>query len=811
MFWIREYRRQRTKLSDYLPWFHFAAPGVVLNKDGAFQRTFRFRGPDLDSATEAELIGISAQINNVFKRLAGGWAIFADAVRYRSQGYPDSTFPDPVTFLIDYERNKYFDEGHHFESAYYLTIYYLPPAEREEKLASLFIERQDKRAQESYYVQLRNFMVECDRIYHLLREVLPEIAPLDSEETLTYLHSCVSPKRHRVRVPEIPIDIDGILADTPLMGGLEPRLGKMELRIITILGFPGSDMPGILDELNRLGFPYRWSTRFIPMDKIDAQNETKTVRRKLFANRKGVFQLIQESLTGQEAALVDTDSVNKALDADAAYQAVSDDLVSFGFFTATVTVMDPDPLKAEKYMREVEKVINGRGFTTIYERENAVDAWIGSLPGHTRANIRRPLLNSMNLAHLFPLSAVWAGPEHNRHLKGPALIYTQTHGNTPFRFDLHVRDVGHTMIVGPTGGGKSVLLATISAQFCRYHGHRITVFDKDGSIRVLTAGVGGRFYDLANEENGDLSFQPLANVDNEHERTWATGWLEDFLVDVNVAVTPEIKADIWEALSTMGKTPKVQRHMTALTMTIQNEALREAFQPLTKRGAFGHLFDATADGLEENRWQVFEMGQLMQTPRAVGPALGYLFHRLEQGWDGRPQLVVVDECWAALQNPQFAEKFKDWLKTARKKNVAIVFATQSLQDILNSKIAPVIMDSCPTKIFLPNLNARDEEMAKAYRRFGLNSREIEIISMAVPKRHYYYKSEFGSRLFELALRPVALAYCGSSSKEDQAKVQEILDACGLEGFNPAWLEFKGLKKVANDIYPKVQKSYQGGR
>ena len=235
----------------------------------------------------------------------------------------------------------------------------------------------------------------------------------------------------------------------------------------------------------------------------------------------------------------------------------------------------------------------------------------------------------------------------------------------------------------------------------------------------------------------------------------------------------------------------------------------QAFEPLTIKGAYGNLFDAKEDRLGSGRWQVFEMGELMQTKRAVGPALSYLFHRLEQGFDGRPKLIVIDECWAALDNPQFCEKFKEWLKVARKKNVAVVFATQSLQDILNSSIAPVIMDSCPTKIFLPNPNARDEVMAENYRRFGLNSREVEIISMATPKRQYYYKSEKGSRLFELALGQFALAYCGASSKEDQKQVKELLERTETEGFNSEWLRFKGLSHVAQGFH-KIAEKFKGG-
>ena len=241
MYWLREYRRKPIKLTDYLPWLCMFRPGVVVNKDGSFQKTFRFRGPDLDSATEPELLGICARINNVFKRFPGGWAIFSDAIRFRSEAYPNSAFPDPVSYLIDLERKKYFDAGNHFESAYYLTIQYLPPAEKTERLSTILIKRDDSgMLREGYRAQLQTFITECDRVFKLLRETWPEMEELDSDETMTYLHWCTSTKRHYVKTPPSNMDLDIVLGDKPLLGGLEPKLGEKHLRIVSVLSFPGN-------------------------------------------------------------------------------------------------------------------------------------------------------------------------------------------------------------------------------------------------------------------------------------------------------------------------------------------------------------------------------------------------------------------------------------------------------------------------------------------------------------------------------------------------------------------------------------------
>ena len=114
--------------------------------------------------------------------------------------------------------------------------------------------------------------------------------------------------------------------------------------------------------------------------------------------------------------MLDSDAANKASDADAALQELGADQVAFGYVTATVTVSDHDALVAEEKLRLVERVIQGRGFITIAESLNAVEAWLSSIPGNAYANVRQPLISTLNLAHLMPVSAVWAGPARNDHL-----------------------------------------------------------------------------------------------------------------------------------------------------------------------------------------------------------------------------------------------------------------------------------------------------------------------------------------------------------------------------------------------------------
>jgi type IV secretion/conjugal transfer VirB4 family ATPase len=818
---LTEYRRPADRLADHLPWAALVAPGVALNKDGSFQRTLRFRGPDLESATEAELVGACARLNNVLRRFCSGWVLFFEAERFEAPGYPDSVFPDPASWLVDEERRASFEQrpatDHrraandnnsggrhrwdaatsqvHFESAYHLTLLYLPPADQVARAERALLETAEPEKGRDWRQDLAAFIAETERVRDLLSGFMPEVEVLDDGETLTYLHGAISSRRHHIAAPETPIYLDAILADTPLSGGIEPMLGDQHLRTVTVLGFPNLTHPGILDALNHQDFAYRWVTRFIALDKTEAGKTLTKLRRQWFNKRKSITALLREVLYNQPVQLLDSDADNKVVDADLALQALGGDHVAFGYLTTTVTVMDADRLRAEEKRRAVERVVNGVELTCIREGVNAVEAWLGSLPGHAYANVRQPIVHTLNLAHLVPLSSVWAGPARNDHLNGPVLLHAETSGSTPFRVSTHVGDVGHMLIVGPTGAGKSVLLALLALQFRRYAGSQIYVFDKGFSARAAVLAMGGEHHALGSD--GSLAFQPLRGIDDPAERSWATEWIGALLAHEKVIVTPEVKEAVWSALISLASAPAEERTLTGLSVLLQSNALKAALLPYTLDGPFGRLFDAAENRLALTDVQCFETEELMHETGVVLPVLTYLFHRLEERFDGRPTLLILDEAWIYLDNPLFAARIRDWLKVLRKKNVAVIFATQSLADISSSSIAPAIIESCPQRIFLPNDRAIEPQSREAYERFGLNDRQIELIARATPKRHYYLQSRRGNRLFELGLGPIALTLCGASSPADQQRIDRVLAEYGAEGFTAAFLANSGLDWAAD--------------
>jgi type IV secretion system protein VirB4 len=803
MFHLREYREPDHRLSDYLPWACLVAPGVVLQKDAILQKTVAFRGPDLASSMDAELVSAAARLNNALRRLGSGWALFVEAQRFQANHYPSSRWPSPAAWIVDLERRRGFLEaGAHYESSYLLTFAWALPAERARNVGALFFDDpQGRDPRVAAERDLQFFRRTVGEIVDILRGVFPDVGELDDDQTLTYLHSTISTHRHPVRAPEVPMYLDAVLPDMAFHPGEMPVLGEHYMLTATVAGFPGTTTPGLLDALNHLQVEYRWVTRFLCLDKDDARALLERYRKQWWQKRKSILTLIKEEAAQEESRLIDNAAAGKAADADAALLELGDDLVAFGYLTPTVTVWDRELEGAQRKLQAVKRIIQGRGFVVRDETLNATEAWLGSLPGHVYANVRRPLVSTLNLAHLMPVSSVWAGDHESAHLKtvcgvGTPHLLASTTGDTPFRLHLAVGDVGHTLILGPTGAGKSTLLGLLALQWLRYPGAQVFLFDKDRSARGVTLAAGGVCYEPGHER-APVAFQPLAGVHDPGARNFCALFVGTLLRAQGIEVDHTVRAAIDEALAALA-TQEAASHRTLTVLAdllgSHRRDLRSALRPYTLEGAFGQIFDADHDDVKAATWTMIEMGHLMALgEEVVVPALEYLFHRVEQRFDGRPTLMIIDEAWLFLGHPVFAGRLQSWLKTLRKKNVYVVFATQEVADAARRpELMSTILSACPTKIFLPDEEALTPAMSESYARIGLSPAEIQLLARAQKKRDYYYRSVKGRRLFRLDLGPAALAFVGMASEADHAFLDELERSTPPEAFAAAMLARRGV-------------------
>lgn len=778
-WWIRtsDVRPEPASVADLLGWAYLVAPGVVLMKDGALLAGVRFLGPDPTRTPVEELDALARGLNDALVPFSDGWMFHFDAITRPAAGYAGrGSFPDGVTSLIDEERRAAYEgkgAQQRFETHRFLVATYLPPDEKSRRaLSFLHSEGSDSLESAGWGAEVDRFQRSLEELYERLRGRLPVVEPLGSSALLTHLHDCLTGLPHPILPPPFGAYLNRVLCDQDLEGGDRPRIGEQQIRVIAVEGWPDESFAAMLADLPDQEAAFRWSTRVIPLGREQAEKVLRAQQLAWFQKRKGAGSWAGDlARTGKEGKTVqqleddalfeNADARSMALSAKAALADNSSGMVRYCVYNSVMVVMHEDESVAERIAADLRGWLNNRGFTTRLERVNALDAFLGTLPGDGFHNVRRPLLSSQNVADLLPCTAVWPGralnPSPRFPPNSPALMWADTDGRTPFRVNIHERDVGHHLIIGSTGGGKSTLAQMIGAQWFRYPGAQLWVFDRGDSFRLLAEACGAQVYDL-DPGAGALELQPLVDVDQPGERAWALDWLEAMLAQ-DVSFNAERRQRLERALALVGRLDRPSRTLSSLMVQIQDTELREALRFFTRRGGFA-LLDGDRDSVSEGSFQLFETARLMELgTRVAGPVLLYLFHRIEQRLSvDRPTLALVEEASDPLAHPQFGPRIENALRRWRKVNGSMGLITQSIADLSRLPNRHVIMDSCPTWFILPNAAAASAEQRPMYVDLGLNPAEIDVIAGATPARDYYFRSPSGSRLFRLALGPVARSF-----------------------------------------------------
>jgi type IV secretion system protein TrbE len=353
----------------------------------------------------------------------------------------------------------------------------------------------------------------------------------------------------------------------------------------------------------------------------------------------------------------------------------------------------------------------------------------------------------------------------------PPLAYARTNGSNPYRLNLHVRDVGHTLIVGPTGNGKSTLLAFILAQYMRYPKAKIFAFDKKESLYVITKILNGLHYHLLKD---DMTLCPVALAKDTESTAWVAQYIASIVELQNIQLTGAQRENIFKCVQDISQSK--HKSLTSLLAIMGDAQISYALRNYTTDGVLGKLLDGESNELVLSHFNTFELDSLLKMgDKHVAAVLAFLFRYIENKLDGSPAIIALEEVWLVMLRDFFREKFTEWLVTLRKQNCAVIFTCQNLAQLYGTDSATLssIIDSTATKIFLPNSEAGQKgtlERAgnfELYQMFGLNEYEIQnVIAKATPKRDYYIKQEKGSRLIQFDFGDTVLKYCGISGTEE---------------------------------------------
>ncbi len=790
--------KRKPGFSDYLNFAFMAAPGLLVGKTGTLTALYSFSPSDSESSSDYDKEHIAEVINNRLREFSGEWMIQVDLLRRRSSKYSlTGDFPDEITKNIESERRSLLQsQGFQYENSHLLYLTYMPPSAKKQRVESSITG-----IKSGFDAQLREFTERCNRLESDLSSLKIKRITTHSElqesgneltydDFLTEIRAAISFDSFPHLLSPCPMYLDVVLAHQDIeLGETHLKYGEKYISVLSIDGFSFSHShPMMLERLSQLDMEFRWNSRFICHDKLHALSEIKKYR------KKWSQQIIsfKDQLLNNTNARVNQDAMARAEEADDGLAQLNSGSVAYGAFTGAFVLTRDDLDSLRRDIKDLSSALRQLGFEPRTERMNLMEAYLGSLPSHYMYNLRRPLINSRNFADFIPLSGIYRGEKFNpspRFPKGsPALCMMLGRDGQTLHFNFHENDVGHSIVVGPTGTGKSYFIALVAAQFARYKGAKVFIFDKDYSALALSLACGSH-YEIS--PDAKFSMAPFTGLNSPGGIAWAKGWILDILTLQGVADDPKIKNEVEEAvrLTVSCEHPSLSffyHHVTS-------HEIKDALKPYLKDGPLGSILDSTEDVRSDKWLQCFELAELLkiggenQNDKFFIPFLTLAFRKIEESLDGSPTLIIIDEAWMALAHKVFAAKVGKWLDTLRKANASVILATTSIHHFLDSDISSTIMTSCPKKIFLPNTQAGAEGIKRQYKAFGLNDIQIDLIRTAKEYSEYYLLSPKGGRLFQTGTGPLHLAFLGSSSKDDTKRIKELYKAYG-DGWTDYWIK-----------------------
>ena len=773
-FGAAAWSKKEAHAGDRLPYLRLVDAQTVLLRDGSLMTALQVPGL-LFETEETAALNAHAATREVMLRsnLDARFVLYHYVVRRRVSVSLEASFDDPLSAHIDRRWRDKLGSGSLFVNDQFVTLVRRPArgkAGLAEKAAKLLRRRRDEVAVDPR--ELRSLRAAAQALAASLGDYGAQ--PLGdyegpsgatNNELLELISALYNGEMRPVRRPSDEIDLGRMIPYRRASFGLD----AMELRgsggsdfaaILSLKDYPDATSPGLLDALLRLPCEMVVSESFAPHDRQVARERIDLAIRRLRS--------------------ADEEAMAERAEMAAARDALGTGAVSFGDHHLTLLVRERSLDRLDDTAAMCAAALADTGAIAVREDTNLEPTVWGQFPGNEQYLVRRAMISSANMASFSSLHGFALGQAEGNYW-GDAVTLLETTSATPFFFNFHHGDLGNFSVIGPSGSGKTVVMNFLVAQAQKFS-PRTILFDKDRGAELFIRGIGGRYDRIS---AGELTgFNPLALPDTAANRAFLRDWFAVLLK----ADGPEELATIAGAVdAAYGNDASLRRlrhfrELLAGARRPQAGDLADRLSPWIEDGEHAWLFDNGRDRLDlSTRVMGFDMTALLENPRLRTPTMMYLFHRIDERLDGEPTMILIDEGWKALDDEVFAARIRDWLKTLRKRNALVGFATQSARDALDSRISTALVEQTATMVFMPNAKARTEDYCAG---FGLTEHELALIrSLPAHSRAFLVRQPDASVVVRLDLSGMPEVLTILSGRESTVRRLDLLREA--LGDNPA--------------------------
>ncbi|MCZ8370596.1 MAG: VirB4 family type IV secretion/conjugal transfer ATPase [Porphyrobacter sp.] len=758
---------KEARVGDRLPYARLIDENTVLLRDGSVMGAIQVPGL-LFETEDSDALNAHAATREVMLRstLDARFVMYHHVIRRRVEVELDAEFPDPLSRHIDARWKQRLAGGSLFINDQFVTLIRRPARGKTglpERLSKMF-SRAGADELEADPKDLRSLKAAITGLVASLQQygaaVLGDYQVQGgsgtNSEMLELLSALFNGEMRPVRRPSPDTDIGHMLPYRRASFGLD----AMELRgsaapdfaaILGLKDYPEATSPGLLDNLLRMPFEMVVTESYAP-------NERTTAKERI-------------DLALRRSRSVDEEAAAERGDMLAARDSLGNGAVGFGDHHLTVLVRSATLPALDDAMAACAATLADTGAIAVREDTNLEPAFWAQFPGNEEYIVRRAMISSANMAGFGSFHGFALGQASGNHW-GDAVTLLETTSATPFFFNFHHGDLGNFSVIGPSGSGKTVVMNFLAAQAQKFK-PRTILFDKDRGAELFIRGIGGR-YDRINPGE-PTGFNPLSLPDTPANRAFLREWLAVLLK----ADGPEEFGTISAAVdATYANDPSLRRmrHFKELLSGSRRPTpgdLADRLGAWIGEGEHAWLFDNAVDRLDlGTRVLGFDMTALLENPRLRTPTMMYLFHRIDERLDGQPTMILIDEGWKALDDDVFAARIRDWLKTLRKRNALVGFATQSARDALDSKISTALVEQTATMVFMPNSRARAEDYCDG---FGLTSHEFTLIrSLPAHSRAFLVRQPDASVVVRLDLSGAPEVLTILSGRESAVRRLDLL-------------------------------------